>query len=85
LNWNEARCAWCGVVRIEGDQYSVGIDSTTGSCYRCFVCPGCGRDNRQTSSPSDVAALVRLGARVILKPERAKPEREFVTGDPDLP
>lgn len=59
-----AKCVSCGVLEIEGYQFSVGADPVSSCVYYRFDCPLCGREQRCGATPRVATVLLALGARL---------------------
>lgn len=56
----DARCAWCGMIRIDSAGLEVHVAGDADALFE-FVCPRCGRTSFGGLSPEDVSALGRAG------------------------
>lgn len=59
----EARCAWCGSVRLSADQLVVHAKSRVEALFE-FTCPECDRVNTRALEAGDLAILVRAGMSI---------------------
>lgn len=65
----EARCVWCGPVRMAGPALCVRVGpGRSAEALFEFVCPECGRQNFGPLGPSEVDALARAGVRASAGP-----------------
>jgi len=64
----EARCAWCGVVRLEADDLEIHAGRTGHGGLLEFRCPACDRLNLRRLTPRDVEVLEGVGIEPVGRP-----------------